>query len=109
MDGLFGLLEEPPEEVSCRVLTGAQSGASAEHPLGGADVEACIGEGAVQVGMGLGMLVPGTEDGGATHADTEAVGISGDDGEGLGGGPEQDAADLEGDPGERRRQGEEDG
>ncbi len=58
----------------------------------------------MQVGVEVEALVPGMEHGGA---DDEAFGIGGD---GLGGDSEQDrepnAAVLEGDPGDRRRQGE---
>ena len=111
-DGLFGLLEEASAEVSREHLDGSEECAAADPPLAGVAVEACIRDDAVQVRMELEALVPGMEDGGAADADAEAPGVGGDGGEGLGGGAEQDreqdAPVLEGDPGDGRRQGEDD-
>ncbi len=74
-DGLFGLLEESPAEVSGQDLDGREEGAAADPPLTGVDVESGIWDDAMQVGMELEALVPGMEDGGATDADAEAFGI----------------------------------
>ncbi len=72
-------------------------------PRSGVDIEAAVGNEAVEVGMLLHLLVPGMEHGGAADVSGEASGVGADGLEGVGGTTEQDVerslSVLEGDLG----------
>ena len=84
------LLQEAAAEQAGQDLDGGEEAAAAGLPVPGPDVEAAVGDDAVEVGMPEEPLVPGVQHGGAADADAAPAGIGGDGAERLGRGPEQD-------------------
>ena len=110
--GAGELLQEAAPEQAGQDLDGGEEPAAAGLPVPGPDVEAAVGDDAVEVGMPEEPLVPGMQHGGAADADAAPTGVGGDGPQRLGRGPEQDVehgpAVREGDVGDLVREGEDD-
>ena len=91
--GLGELLEETASEETGEHLDGGEEGTASRFPFAGCDIEACVGDDDVKVGMESQPLVPGVQDGGPADAHSAVAGVLGNGAQGLGGGTEEDIED----------------
>ncbi len=112
LPGSGELLQEATPEEAGEHLDGGEEGTASRLPFAGCDIETCVGDDDVEVGMESQPLVPGMQDGGATDAHSAVAGVLGDGAQGLGGGAEEDIEDGSAvaghDPGQLAGQGEDD-
>ncbi len=113
VEGELGqFLEEAVAEEGCEDADRSEEVGGPRLPRSGVDIEAAVGNEAVDVGMPLHLLVPGVEHGGAADVSGEASGIGADGLDGVGGTMEQDVEHglsvLEGDLCDGPGQGEDD-
>ena len=88
--GAGEFLEESASEEACEDFDGDEEGAAAGLPLAGVDIEAGVGDDAMQMGMEQEQLIPGMQDRGAANTGCAVMCIGGDGAQGLGGGAEQE-------------------
>ena len=76
--GAGEFLEEAATEEACEDFDGGEEGGAAGLPLAGVDIEAGVGDDAMQMGMEQEQLVPGMQDRGAANTGCAVACIGGD-------------------------------
>ena len=104
--------EEQPAEQAREHAHRQEEAGPAGDPARSVGRQAAAGNDDVDMRMMGQRRAPGVQDGGEADARAQMLGIGGDGGQRLGGGPEQEVVDgglvVERDGGDRRRQGEDD-
>ena len=111
MQGREAFEEEPAEQARQHAHRQEEAGLAGD-PARSVRRQAAAGDDDVDMRMMGERRAPGVEDGGEADARAQMLGVGGDRGQRLGGGPEQEVVDgglvVERDGADRRRQGEDD-